>query len=161
MDAAQLLGQMMVPAPMRPGWVEAPAMDNSVVPYERLLGVDGRLEGAAARPVIIPQAIVVDEGKVFVSSSFIDACESLGVCVQPAPPGNGPARGHVERAFSSINTLFVQHVAGYTGSHTGERGKDAGGEVVRTLAQVSWPRCSRSGSSVGGRSASTTGCVTQ
>ncbi|GCD32299.1 transposase [Streptomyces chrestomyceticus JCM 4735] len=135
-DAALLLAQMMVPAPMRPGWAEALAMEHSVVPYERLLSVDARLEGAAARPVITPQTIVVDQGKVFVSSSFIAACESLGISVQPAPPGNGPAKGHVERTFSSINTLFVQHVAGYTSSHTGERGQDTEGEAVWTLAQL-------------------------
>ncbi|MET9418766.1 transposase [Streptomyces klenkii] len=135
-DAAQLLAQMMVPAPMRPGWAEGLAMEHSVVPYERLLSVDARLEGAAARPVITPQTIVVDQGNVFISSSFIAACESLGISVQPAPPGNGPAKGHVERTFSSINTLFVQHVAAYTASHTGERGKDAAGEAVWTLAQL-------------------------
>ncbi|GAA3503385.1 hypothetical protein GCM10019016_104950 [Streptomyces prasinosporus] len=106
-DAAQLLAQMVVPAPMRPGWAEVLAMDHSVVPCERLLSVDARLAGAAARPVIAPQTIAVDQGKVFVSSSFIAACESLGIPVQPAPPGNGPAKGHVERSFSSINTLFV------------------------------------------------------
>jgi hypothetical protein len=89
-DAAQLLAQMMVPAPMRPGWPETLAMERSVVPYERLLSRDARLEGAAARPVITPQTIVVDQGNVFVSSSFIAACESLGVSVQPTPPGNGP-----------------------------------------------------------------------
>ncbi|MFD5390791.1 Mu transposase C-terminal domain-containing protein [Streptomyces sp. NPDC127074] len=135
-DAAQLLAQMMVPAPMRPAWPEALAMEASVIPYERLLSVDARLEGAAARPVIIPQTIVVDQGSVFVSSSFIAACESLGISVQPAPPGNGPAKGHVERTFSSIKTLFVQHVAGYTGAHTGERGTDAEGEAVWTLGQL-------------------------
>ncbi|GAA0690734.1 DDE-type integrase/transposase/recombinase [Streptomyces malaysiensis subsp. malaysiensis] len=135
-DAAQLLAQMMVPAPMRPSWAEALAMEHSVVPYERLMSVDARLDGAAARPVITPQTIVVDQGNVFVSSSFIAACGSLGISVQPAPPGNGPAKGHVERTFSSINTLFVQHVAAYTASHTGERGKDAEGEAVWTLAQL-------------------------
>lgn len=135
-DAAQLLAQMMVPAPMRPAWPEALAMEHSVIPYERLLSVDARLEGAAARPVITPQTIVVDQGKVFVSSSFVAACGSLGISLQPAPPGNGPAKGHVERTFSSINTLFAQHVAGYTGSHTGERGRDTEGEAVWTLAQL-------------------------
>ncbi|MGW0191610.1 Mu transposase C-terminal domain-containing protein [Streptomyces sp. NPDC003362] len=135
-DAAQLLVQMMVPAPMRPTWPKALAMEASVVPYERLLSVDARMEGAAARPVITPQTIVVDQGNVFISSSFLAACESLGVSVQPAPPGNGPAKGHVERTFSSIKTLFVQHVAGYTGAHTGERGQGAEGEAVWTLAQL-------------------------
>ncbi|MDX3458884.1 Mu transposase C-terminal domain-containing protein [Streptomyces sp. ME02-8801-2C] len=135
-DAAQLLAQMMVPAPMRPTWPETLAMEHSVIPYERLLSADARLEGAAARPVITPQTIVVDQGKVFVSSSFVAACGSLGISLQPAPPGNGPAKGQVERTFSSINTLFTQHVAGYTGSHTGERGRDTEGEAVWTLAQL-------------------------
>ncbi len=135
-DAAQLLAQMMVPAPMRPAWPGALAMERSVIPYERLLSVDDRLQGAAARPVITPQTVVVDQGKVFVSSSFVAACGSLGISLQPAPPGNGPAKGHVERTFSSINTLFAQHVAGYTGSHTGERGRNVQGEAVWTLAQL-------------------------
>ncbi|MGW2369714.1 Mu transposase C-terminal domain-containing protein [Streptomyces sp. NPDC001667] len=135
-DAAQLLAQMMVPAPMRPTWPEALEMQQSVIPYERLTNMDARLEGAAARPVITPQTIVVDQGNVFISSSFIAACESLGISVQPAPPGNGPAKGHVERTFSSIKTLFVQHVAGYTGAYTGERGQCAQGEAVWTLAQL-------------------------
>lgn len=136
-DAAQLLAQMMVPAPMQPAWPQALAMEQSVIPYQRLLSVDARLEGAAARPVITPQTVVVDQGNVFVSSSFIAACESLGISLQPAPPGNGPAKGQVERTFSSIKTLFVQHVAGYTGAHTGERGKHAKGEAVWTLRQLS------------------------
>ncbi|MFI1068163.1 transposase [Streptomyces spororaveus] len=135
-DAAELLARMMVPAPMRPGWSEALAMEASVIPYERLLSVDARLKGAAARPVITPQTIVVDQGNVFVSSSFIAACDALGISVQPTPPGNGPAKGHVERTFSSIKTLFVQHVAGYTGAHTGERGRDVESEAVWTLGQL-------------------------
>jgi hypothetical protein len=136
-DAAELLAQMMVPAPMRPAWPQALAAEHSVIPYERLISVDDRLQGAAARPVIVPQTVVVDQGAVFVSSSFVAACGSLGISLQPAPPGNGPAKGHVERAFSSINTLFVQHVAGYTGPHTGERGRNVEGEAVWTLAQLS------------------------
>ncbi|MER8012371.1 transposase [Streptomyces sp. NPDC094149] len=135
-DAAELLGQMMVPAPMRPGWPATLALQHSVVPYERLLSVDGRLAGAAARPVIVPQTVVVDQGRVFVSSSFVAACARLGISVQPAPPGAPAAKGQVERTFSSINTLFVQHVAGYTGAYVGVRGRGAQGEAVWTLAQL-------------------------
>ncbi|MFI9284776.1 hypothetical protein [Streptomyces werraensis] len=109
--------------------------------------------------MITPQTILVGQGKVFISSSFIAACESLGMCVQPAPPGNGPAKEHVERTFSSINTLFVQHVAACTGSHTGERGKDA--KERRCGRRPGWTTCCRSGSSADGRRVSTTGCGTR
>jgi len=42
----------------------------------------------------------------------------------------------VERTFSSINTLFCQHVAGYTGRDTTRRGPDVAEEAVWTVAQL-------------------------
>jgi hypothetical protein len=35
-------------------------MAHSALPFHRLTGIDQRLAGAAARPVIVPEAIVVD-----------------------------------------------------------------------------------------------------
>ncbi|GHE14542.1 hypothetical protein GCM10010339_85550 [Streptomyces alanosinicus] len=47
-DAAVLLAQTVVPEPLRPAWAEALAMASSVIPYERLLSIDARMQGAAA-----------------------------------------------------------------------------------------------------------------
>lgn len=135
-DAAVLLAQMVTPMRMRPGWEAALAMSCSVIPYERLVSLDARLEGAAARPVITPETVVVDQGSVFVSASFVAACESLGVSVQPAPPANGPAKGHVERTFRTIGDRFSQYVAGYTGSDVTQRGSNVEDEACWTLPQV-------------------------
>ncbi|MEV2235397.1 hypothetical protein AB0H69_43520 [Streptomyces phaeochromogenes] len=55
---------------------------------------------------MIPETIVVDRGKVFLSRAFTAACETLGVSVQPAPPYAPTAKGIVERTFGSINSLF-------------------------------------------------------
>lgn len=136
MDAAVLLAEMVAPERMHPGWDAALALQRSVVPYERLLTLDERLEGAAARPVIVPDTVVVDQGKVFVSSSFLAACGSLGVSLQPVPPANGPAKGQVERTFKSVNQQFSQYVAGYTGSNTAERGRRVEDEACWTLPQL-------------------------
>jgi len=35
-------------------------MSRSVLPHRRLAGIDERLEHAAARPVIVPETIVLD-----------------------------------------------------------------------------------------------------
>jgi hypothetical protein len=35
-------------------------MSRSALPYDRLLAIDERLEHAAARPVIVPDTIVID-----------------------------------------------------------------------------------------------------
>ncbi|WP_439673369.1 hypothetical protein [Embleya sp. MST-111070] len=79
-DAALLLAEMAVPHPMRPHWPRTLELSRASVPYERPATADGRLE-SAARPVIVPETIVVDRGKVFVSEAFLATCETLGVSV--------------------------------------------------------------------------------
>ncbi|WP_307840969.1 Mu transposase C-terminal domain-containing protein [Streptomyces sp. GESEQ-4] len=133
-DASLLLAKMLVPEPLRPGWPESLAMSATLIPHARLLDIDARLEQAAAKPVIVPETIGIDHGKVFVSDTFIAACRSLGISVQPSRPATPTDKAVVERTFSSINTLFCQHVSGYTGSNTDRRG--AGVEAVWTLAEL-------------------------
>jgi transposase InsO family protein len=114
-DAALLLARVLVPEPMRPGWADALRMSASLIPHARLMSIDARLEHAAARPVIVPDTIVIDRGTVFVSSTFIAAYRTLGITVQPARPAAPTDKGIVERTSSSVNTLFCQHVVGYVG----------------------------------------------
>ncbi|MEW2252740.1 Mu transposase C-terminal domain-containing protein [Streptomyces sp. NPDC006975] len=133
-DASLLLAKMLVPEPMRPGWSDALALSATLIPHDRLLDVDARLEHAAAKPVIVPETIGIDHGKVFVSDTFVSACRSLGISVQPSRPATPTDKGVVERTFSSINTLFCQHVAGYTGSNVTRRGSRI--EAVWTLAEL-------------------------
>jgi len=83
-DAAVLLAKMMVPEPMRPGWDQSLAMSVSRIPFRRLAAIDERVELAAAKPVIIPDTVVIDHGKVFLSEVFLRAAGTLGISVQPA-----------------------------------------------------------------------------
>jgi transposase InsO family protein len=133
-DASLLLAKMLVPEPMRPGWSDALALSATLIPHARLLDIDTRLEQAAAKPVIVPETIGIDHGKVFVSDTFLSACRSLGISVQPSRPATPTDKGVVERTFSSINTLFCQYVAGYTGSNVTRRGDHV--EAVWTLAEL-------------------------
>jgi putative transposase len=123
-DAALLLAKMLVPEPVRPGWSAALRMSASRLPHARLVDVDTRMEAAAAKPVIVPDTIVIDHGKVFVSEAFLRACDRLGISVQYARKGTPTDKAIVEATFDAINTLFCQHVAGYTGSNTTLRGAD-------------------------------------
>jgi hypothetical protein len=136
-DAALLLARMLVPEPMRPGWSDALRMSATLIPHDRLMSVDARLEHAAAKPVIMPDTIVIDHGKVFVSDTFLSACRTLGVSVQPARPATPTDKAVVERTFSSINTLFFQHVAGYVGANVVRRGADVAAVwTIRELADL-------------------------
>lgn len=135
-DTAAVLARMLVPEPMRPGWPESLRHAHSVIPHERLLNIDERFANAAAKPVIIPETINCDRGRVYLSETFRRACVSLGISVQPARPYTGPDKAMVERTFESINTLFCQHVAGYAGRDTTRRGPYVDAEAVWTVAQL-------------------------
>ncbi|GAA1234551.1 Mu transposase C-terminal domain-containing protein [Streptomyces rhizosphaericus] len=135
-DAALLLAEMAVPHTARPTWPAALHLSRAEVPFARMLSLDERLEGAAARPVIVPETIVVDRGKIYLSQSFVAACEGLGVSVQPAPPRRPQAKAVVERTFRAINDLFCQHVAGHTGSNPQRRGSKTAAEARWTIPQL-------------------------
>ncbi|WP_332262202.1 hypothetical protein [Kitasatospora mediocidica] len=128
---------MAVPHPARPTWPPVLRFTRSSIPHrEELLSADERLEGAAARPVAVPETIVVDRGKIYLSETFTAACQSLGISVQPAPPHAPAAKGIVERTFGSINTLFCQYLPGYTGSNVTERGRDVEQHACYSVTQL-------------------------
>jgi transposase InsO family protein len=133
-DAALLLAKMLVPEPMRPGWADALRMSASRLPHERLLTIDARMREAAARPVIVPEQVVIDHGRVFVSETFARACERLGISIQPARKDTPTDKAVVEATFTAIKTLFAQHVAGFKAANTQQRGRDV--TPVWTLDQL-------------------------
>jgi transposase InsO family protein len=135
-DASVLLARAMTPEPARPGWPEALKMAHSVLPYERLLDIDSRLEQAAARPVIVPDTLVIDHGAVFVSAAFRSACRHLGISVQPAHLGSGAEKGHIERCLGSVASLFCQFASGYAGRSADRRGRHVEDQPLWSVAEL-------------------------
>ena len=135
-DASVLLARSLTPEPMRPGWPEALKMAHSALPYDRLLSIDERLEHAAAKPVIVPDTIVIDHGSVFVSVAFRAACRHLGISIQPAHLASGAEKPHIERYFGSVGSLFSQFVSGYTGRNPDRRGQDVEDQPLWSMAEL-------------------------
>ena len=135
-DASVLLARALTPEPVRPGWPEALKMAHSVLPYERLLDIDTRLEQAAARPVIVPDTIVIDHGSVFVSAAFRASCRHLGISIQPAHLGSGAEKGCIERYFGSMASLFCQFVSGYAGRSPDRRGRHVEDQPLWSMAEL-------------------------
>jgi hypothetical protein len=135
-DASVLLARTVTPEPMRPGWAKALAMSASALPHRRLSDIDARMEAAAARPVIIPDTIVADHGKVFMSRNFRASCAWLGISLQPARKATGTDKPHIERTLGSVATLFAQFVAGYTGRSPEYRGRGDGQQAVWSLREL-------------------------
>jgi putative transposase len=135
-DAALLLARALTPEPMRPGWADALRLTRSVLPYPSLTGIDERLGHAAARPVIVPETIVCDHGKAYLSATFRAACRSLGISLAPAHPHTPTDKPVVERTLGSVSTLFAQHVAGYVGRSAEHRGKDAEAGAAWSMTEL-------------------------
>ena len=135
-DASVLLARALTPEPMRPGWPTSLAMAHSALPYDRLLGIDERLRHAAARPVIVPDTIVIDHGSVFVSDNFRSSCRHLGISIQPAHLATGSDKPHIEKMFSSLGTLFCQFAAGYLGRSADRRGRKVEEQPLWSLMQM-------------------------
>jgi hypothetical protein len=135
-DASVLLARALTPEPMRPGWPASLAMAHSALPYDRLLGIDERLRHAAARPVIVPDTIVIDHGSVFVSDNFRASCRHLGISIQPAHLATGSDKPHIEKMFSSLGTLFCQFAVGYLGRSADRRGRRVEEQPLWSLMQM-------------------------
>ena len=135
-DASVLLARALTPEPVRPGWPEALRMSRSALPYERLLAIDEHLEHAAGRPVIVPDTIVIDHGSVFVSAAFRSACRHLGISVQPAHLGSGAEKGHIERHFGTVASLFSQFASGYAGRSPDRRGRHVEDQPLWSMAEL-------------------------
>jgi hypothetical protein len=135
-DASLLLARTVTPEPMRPGWPQALAMSHSVLPHRRMLSLDQRLAHAAARPVIVPETIVCDQGEVFISHNFRASCRMLGINFQPAHPGTPTDKPHIEKMMFAVGSLFAQFVAGYTGRAVEHRGRR-----VEDQPTASTPNC--------------------
>jgi hypothetical protein len=131
-----LLARSLTPEPMRPGWAEALSMAHSVLPYDRLLSVDERLEHAAAKPVIIPDTVVIDHGSVFISGNFRASCRHLGITIQPAHLASGAEKAHIERAFGSLGSLFCQFVSGYAGRNPDRRGRGVEDQPLWSMLEL-------------------------
>ena len=135
-DASLLLARTATPEPMRPGWSDALSMARSVLPHRRLLELDQRLQHAAGLPVIVPETIVCDNGKTYISRNFRSSCRMLGITFQPAHPHTPTDKPHIERTLESVASLFGQFVSGYLGRSAEFRGRKVEKQSLWSLLEL-------------------------
>jgi transposase InsO family protein len=135
-DASLMLADMLTPEPMRPGWEDAVRFTSLRMNTSRLVDIDSRLAAAATRPVIWPQTVVIDHGKIFVGKVFTAACARLGTSIQPARTGRPTDKAIVERAFGTIRTQFAEAIAGYKGRSVAHRGDNVEDIARWTIEEI-------------------------
>lgn len=127
-DAALLLYEIVSPKLMRPGWPQSARWPYIGVPetlvVELLGDPGGNSDGFAGIPVVHPETVWVDHGKIFLSRAFRDACVRLGINLQLARPYTPTDKAFIERIFRTIREDFVEYLPGYKGPDLFSRGRN-------------------------------------
>lgn len=74
-------------------------------------------------PFLHPESLLIDQGRVYISQTFLMAAAQLGINVMLARPYTPTDKAHVERMFKTIRESFVLALPGYTGPNVEARGK--------------------------------------
>jgi len=138
-DAALLLYNVLRPKAMRAGWPEHVRWPYVGVPEHvivELLSEEEREHGLSNIPLVNPESVWVDHGRVFLSKAFLDGCRRLGASVQLARPYTPTDKANVERLFRTVREQFVQNLPAYKGANVLDRGKDVELEAVLFIEQI-------------------------
>lgn len=91
-------------------------------------------EGAVAPRV--PETIVIDHGKPFVSAHVTSVCRRLGISIQPARLRTGRDKGPIERFFRTLREGLLERLPGYKGPDIYSRGLDPEGQAFLFLDEL-------------------------
>ncbi|MEZ0053767.1 transposase InsO family protein [Mycobacterium sp. MAA66] len=123
-DAATVLYECFRPHLAPRHWPAKAAWPEHGIPRSLLIDVDS--SGAASRgktgPTIVPETVVIDHGKIYISQHMTSVCERLGISIQPARLRTGRDKGPIERFFRTIREDLLQALPGYKGPDVHSRG---------------------------------------
>ena len=135
-DAAAVLYQAYRPRPPGRHWPKNAVWPEHGIPRAVLVDVDAVDGAGASGPAIVPETIVVDHGKIFVSEHLTSVCQRMGVSIQPARLRTGRDKGPVERFFRTIREDLLQALPGYKGPDVHSRGLDPESEAFFYLDEL-------------------------
>ncbi|MFI8461687.1 transposase [Kitasatospora sp. NPDC085464] len=133
-DIAMLLRDVMMPLPMRAGWGEDMEWPYPGAPAALVAEFAGHR--VAALPFFAPETVTTDHGGPYKNHQIVAAELALGCTILPARTLRAHDKSAVERAFSSIKTLLLEHLLGFTGADVADRGADPEADAVLTIEQM-------------------------
>ena len=125
-DVASVLFQTVTPQTW--GWAAgSPAGPYAGLPDGIVLGDPGG---------VLPDTIVVDHGKIYLSEHTRSVCERLGISIQPAIPDKPTDKPALERFFRTLRQSLLEHLPGYKGPDVHSRGENVEAEAFYYVAEL-------------------------
>lgn len=135
-DVAAVLFETVQPRRMPAHWPTQAAWPYHGLPAAVVVDAD-RVEGPSfTGPGLLPDTIVVDHGKVYVSDHVTSVCARLGVSIQPARPYTPTDKAACERFFRSLREGLLEALPGYKGPDVFSRGADPEGEAFFYMGEL-------------------------
>ena len=138
-DVANVLFQAITPQSSNPtddaaGWPFHGVPRNVLFGTEEPDGISQQRVGAL--PACVPETIVVDHGKQYLSAHVVGVCARMGITVQPAIPHKPTDKPTVERFFKTLRESLLQHLPAYKGPDVYSRGKDIEGQAFLYVSEL-------------------------
>ncbi|WJY42909.1 Mu transposase C-terminal domain-containing protein [Streptomyces sp. P9-2B-2] len=122
-DVSAVLFQSFRPRRAGRDWPRHAAWPEHGIPRAVLVDVDAAEGPGLASPPVVPETLVVDHGKVYVSEHLTSVCRRMGISIQPARLRTGRDKGPVERFFRTLREDLLQVLPGYKGPDIHSRGE--------------------------------------
>ena len=85
---------------------------------------------------VLPDTIVVDHGKIYLSEHTRSVCERLGISIQPAIPDKPTDKPALERFFRTLRQSLLEQLPGYKGPDVWSRGQDVEKEAFYYVGEL-------------------------
>ncbi|MFE6398108.1 helix-turn-helix domain-containing protein [Streptomyces alboflavus] len=136
MDVSAVLFECFRPRPAGRDWPQQAVWPEHGIPRTVMVDVGAATGPGLASPPLVPETLVVDHGKVYVSEHLTSACQRMGISIQPARLRTGRDKGPVERFFRTLREGLLEALPGYKGPDIHSRGENAEGEAFFFLDEL-------------------------
>ncbi|MCX5377177.1 helix-turn-helix domain-containing protein [Streptomyces sp. NBC_00091] len=135
-DVSAVLYQSFRPRRAGADWPRDAVWPEHGIPRAVMVDV-GAMEGPGlVSPPLVPETLVVDHGKVYVSEHLTSVCRRMGISIQPARLRTGRDKGPVERYFRTLREGLLQVLPGYKGPDIHSRGENPEGDAFFFLDEL-------------------------
>ena len=114
---AALIAEILEPKALDPSWPGSPKWPYCGMPFTVQYTAH---EDTEFGPVMTPETIVVDNGKVFTGKRIKAIAALVGFSIEATRPGSGFSKGQVERFFGTLTRGALARLRGYTGGHVSD-----------------------------------------
>ncbi|MDQ6614270.1 MAG: Mu transposase C-terminal domain-containing protein [Actinomycetota bacterium] len=125
-DASGVVYDSLRPKLCDPSWGPEARWPYVGVPAALVVDADQLADNQAlaGMPVLAPETLVVDHGKIYLSTLLKAVCGRMGISIQPARPLTPTDKAPIERFFRTLREGLLAALPGYKGPDVYSRGAD-------------------------------------